>query len=87
MAAAVYRAADQLGLAIPEQVSVVGFNDEPRARVMQPPLTTVRQPLQAMAARAVELVQELRNGAVHHERIELPSELVVRGSTSTRPGA
>ena len=88
MAVAVYRAAEQLGLRIPEDVGVVGFNDDRWARSMQPPLSTIKQPLHAMAARAVELVHELRqHGVDRHERIELPSELVVRGSTSTRPPA
>ena len=86
MAASVYRSAEQLGLRIPEDVGVVGFNDDRWARSMHPPLSTIRQPLHEMAARAVELVHELRqDGIGGHERIELPSELVVRGSTSTRP--
>jgi len=63
-------------------VSVIGFNDEPRAVAANPPLTSVRQPLRAMAARAVELIHELRlHNDNRHERVELPSELIVRGST------
>lgn len=82
MALMVYRAAARLGRRIPEDVSVIGFNDEPRAATANPPLTSVRQPLRAMAARAVELVHELRlHKDDHHERVELPSELIVRGST------
>ena len=86
MAAAVYRAAEQLGLRIPRDVGVVGFNDDLGAQALRPKLTTVRQPLREMAARAVQLVHDLRQQSVdRYERIELPSELVVRGSTSTRP--
>jgi DNA-binding LacI/PurR family transcriptional regulator len=85
MAFTVYRAAARLGRRIPEDVSVIGFNDEPRAAAAQPPLTSVRQPLRAMAARAVELVHELRlHKDNRHERVELPCELIVRGSTLRR---
>jgi LacI family transcriptional regulator len=86
IALAVLRAAERLGLAVPEQLSVVGFDDEPRAAGATPPLTTVRQPIQAMAARAVELVRDLRARKLDHfERVELPTRLVVR--ESTRPAA
>ncbi|BDZ65083.1 LacI family DNA-binding transcriptional regulator [Agromyces mangrovi Wang et al. 2018] len=85
MALAVYRAAARAGKRIPEDLSVVGFNDEPRAASSRPPLTSVHQPLRDMAARAIELVPELRrhDDAVH-DRIELPCTLVVRGSTRPR---
>ncbi|MBB1511096.1 LacI family DNA-binding transcriptional regulator [Tessaracoccus sp. MC1627] len=82
MALAVYTGAGQLGLRIPEDVLVVGFNDEPRAASASPPLTSVRQPLEQIAGRAVELVHELRG---HSEdkvaRVELPTTLIVRAST------
>jgi DNA-binding LacI/PurR family transcriptional regulator len=82
MALAVYRAANQAGRRIPDDVGVVGFNDEPRAARAQPPLTSVRQPLRAMAGRAVELVAGLRgHQRPTYERIELPSELIIRAST------
>jgi len=83
-----YGAAAQLGRSIPDDIGVVGFNDEPRAAHAKPPLTSVRQPLRAMAARAVELVAELRRHEdASFERIELPSELIVRGSTRSRAPA
>lgn len=82
MAISVYRAAKILGRSIPHDISVIGFNDEPRAARLSPPLSTVRQPLQDMAGKAVELVSEWKNRVgTHHERIELPSELILRGST------
>lgn len=82
MAFAVYRAARHLGRRIPEDIRVVGFNDEPRAATADPPLTSVQQPLREMAARAVELVRDLRHrDADHFERVELPAALVARGST------
>lgn len=82
MALSVYRAAAQLRRRIPEDISVVGFNDEPRAAAAHPSLTSVRQPLRAMAARAVEIVAALRNRDDElFERSELPCELIVRSST------
>jgi LacI family transcriptional regulator len=87
MALAVYRAAARAQRRIPDDVSVVGFNDEPRAAAVHPPLTSIRQPLREMAARAVELVLELRrHDEPVHERIELPCTLTVRGSTRPRKG-
>ncbi len=82
MAFAVYRAAVRLGRRIPEDIRVVGFNDEPRAAAATPSLTSVRQPLREMAGQAVELVKELRlHDDDHFERVELPSTLVVRESS------
>ncbi|MEU1972711.1 LacI family DNA-binding transcriptional regulator [Microbacterium sp. NPDC019599] len=87
MAFTVYRAAAQLGRSIPDDIGVIGFNDEPRAAHAAPPLTSVRQPLRAMAARAVEIVAELRRHEDDtFERVELPSELIIRGSTRVTPG-
>lgn len=76
-ATGVYVAAKELGRAIPDDVAVVGFDDRPFARRMSPPLTTVRQPIRDMAARAVELLLDPHARAT---RIELPTELIVRRS-------
>lgn len=82
MALAVYRAAHAARRRIPADVGVVGFNDEARAAGASPALTSVRQPLSDMAARAVRLVSELReHGAEARGRLELPTELIVRAST------
>lgn len=90
MAAGIYRAARHLGLKIPDDLSVVGFDDTPLASTLVPPLTTVRQPIREMASRAVEFIHELRHGTASvGERIELPTELIVRRSTvaSARTGS
>ena len=79
----VYEEARQAGLRIPEDLSVVGFDDLPFAEWAGPPLTTVRQPLRQMGAVAAEMV--LAQAAGHrpeHDRVELPTTLVVRGSTA-----
>ncbi|MFF7383490.1 substrate-binding domain-containing protein [Streptomyces griseoluteus] len=79
-----YEAARELGLRVPEDVSVVGFDDLPVARWVGPPLTTVRQPLTEMAEAAARLVLELGRGERERSatRLELATSLVVRSSTA-----
>lgn len=75
-------AAHALGIAIPRDLSIVGFDEIPIADYLQPPLTTLRRPLAQMGARAVQLLLELiEGGSVESEMLATPSELVVRGST------
>jgi LacI family transcriptional regulator len=79
----VYQAAREARLHIPEELSVVGFDDLPVAQWVGPPLTTIRQPLFQMAARAAELVLGMAKGEdPTQERIELATDLVVRESTA-----
>jgi DNA-binding LacI/PurR family transcriptional regulator len=73
----VYEAARQLGVEIPSQLSVIGFDDLPMARWIGPPLTTIRQPLTEMAATAARLVL----GQGGEQRVELATTLVRRQST------
>jgi LacI family transcriptional regulator, galactose operon repressor len=76
-------AASSLGISIPQDVSIVGFDDIPVAEFLVPPLTTLRRPLAPMGARAVQLLLELIEGrSVTSEMLEGPGELVVRGSTA-----
>jgi LacI family transcriptional regulator len=79
----VYQAARELRLHIPEDVSVVGFDDLPVARWVGPPLTTIRQPLVEMAVTAAELALSMARGEKPVQpRVELSTELVVRESTA-----
>ncbi|WP_066948839.1 LacI family DNA-binding transcriptional regulator [Microtetraspora fusca] len=79
----VFEAARQRGLRVPEDLSVVGFDDLPLARSAWPPLTTVRQPLQEMAALAARMVLSIGRGEVPEpRRMELATDLVVRESTA-----
>jgi len=79
----VYQVARELRLHIPEDLSVVGFDDLPVARWVGPPLTTVRQPLVDMAETASELVLAMARGEPPAQsRVELSTELVVRESTA-----
>jgi LacI family transcriptional regulator len=83
----VIEAARARGLRIPEDLSVVGFDDTPVARLAAPPLTTVRQPLREMGAVAVRTALRLAAGeGVDSHHVELATELVVRQSTA-RPAA
>lgn len=78
-----------LGLRVPDDLSVVGFDDTSLARMASPPLTTVRQPLREMGGAALRTALRLAKGEKaesHH--IELATELVVRASTAPpRAGA
>ncbi|GAA4174343.1 LacI family DNA-binding transcriptional regulator [Gryllotalpicola koreensis] len=79
----VYEAARAKGVVIPDELSVVGFDDLPVAAWVGPPLTTVRQPTADMAEQATRLALRLRGAATHdHLRIDLATQLVVRGSTA-----
>ncbi|HEY3414984.1 MAG TPA: GntR family transcriptional regulator [Armatimonadota bacterium] len=74
------------GLSIPDDVSVVGFDDKFSAAFLHPPLTTVAQPLDAMGRRAVERLEEAVRGGTPDSPIErLPTRLVVRRSTAAPP--
>ena len=87
MALGVYQAARAERLHIPDDLSVVGFDDLPVAGWVGPPLTTVRQPLAEMAVTAARLVLALAGGEEPPQtRVELATDLVVRESTA-RPRA
>ncbi|GAB6859300.1 LacI family DNA-binding transcriptional regulator [Microbacterium xylanilyticum] len=76
------RVAVERGLRVPEDLSVVGFDDVPEATAHTPQLTTVRQPLAAMGAEAVRLLLATLEGGTH-EQVRMPAELIVRGSTAS----
>jgi DNA-binding LacI/PurR family transcriptional regulator len=90
LAHGVVRAAEQLGLDVPGDLSVVGFDDSPLARRLRPQLTTVHQDV---AEKGRLAAAELRSAMEHHgagalqhtRRVVLPTELVVRDSTAPPP--
>ncbi|MBO0510871.1 LacI family DNA-binding transcriptional regulator [Streptomyces beijiangensis] len=83
MALGVVRAARDRGLDVPGDVSVVGFDDSQLIAFTDPPLTTVRQPVQAMATAAVgALLEEIGGNPVQRTEFVFQPELVVRGSTA-----
>ncbi|MBU0775262.1 MAG: substrate-binding domain-containing protein, partial [Alphaproteobacteria bacterium] len=80
MALGAMAAARQIGLDIPRDIAIAGFDDSPGSRTMYPPLTTVRQPIPGMARNAISVLLG------HADALEeLVPELIIRGST--QPGA
>ena len=72
------RAARRRGLAVPDQLSVVGYDDTPEALRAEPPLTTIRQSLRDQGQRCAELAAAGADGPVEPQ----PWELIIRGSTA-----
>ncbi|WP_345522515.1 LacI family DNA-binding transcriptional regulator [Nocardioides conyzicola] len=81
MALGLLRALNEAGRSVPDDVSVVGFDDIPEAAYLIPPLTTVRQDFTAVGHRAIEIIQAALAGEPAPERLISP-ELVVRASSS-----
>ena len=83
MASGVLVAAHQMGIRVPEDLSVAGFDDIPLARQVWPPLTTVRQPIRKMAELATNLlIRILRGEGLGAHIYEIPTELIIRESIS-----
>jgi DNA-binding LacI/PurR family transcriptional regulator len=80
------RAARRAGLTVPGDVSVVGYDDSALLNCTDPPLTTVRQPIEPMGMSAVALlVNQMETVTAHPEELLFEPELVVRGSTGPAP--
>ncbi|HJY65509.1 MAG TPA: substrate-binding domain-containing protein, partial [Streptosporangiaceae bacterium] len=76
------RAVRRAGLSVPGDVSVVGYDDSAFMNCTDPPLTTVRQPIESMGKAAVALLaNQMENVSVYPEELLFEPELVVRGST------
>lgn len=86
MAAGVLTAARMMGIAVPDELSIAGFGDEPLAAQMWPRLSTIRQPLHAMAQQAATLLmRQLRGETADHLQQPprlIESTLVLRQSTA-----
>ena len=81
MAMGVYEAVRKAGRRVPDDVSVIGFDDLPEAQWASPPLTTVRQPLAQMGRMAAQVALRMVDGeTVESPRVELATELVLRES-------
>jgi LacI family transcriptional regulator len=82
----VLEVAHEMGIRVPEELSVVGFDDVPEAAGTTPQLTTVAQPLHDMGAQALRMVVEmLRRGEPEQQYVHLPAHLVIRQSTGPAP--
>ena len=83
MALGVMDAARAHGLRIPEDLSLVGFDDIPMAAITHPGLTTVRQPLEEIGRIATEiLLRAIKNPEDPPEVVVVPTELIIRGTTA-----
>lgn len=81
MAFGAARAIREAGLSIPGDVALVGFDDLPVSSAMNPPLTTVRQPIEKLGYLATEVLIDIVDGKVQQpQRLVLPTELVIRQS-------
>ncbi|HEY0068466.1 MAG TPA: LacI family DNA-binding transcriptional regulator [Chloroflexia bacterium] len=82
MAVGALRALREAGLRVPEDIAIAGFDDIPFAARTDPPLTTVRQPIQRMGALAAEtLIDMISHPQPQPRRIILPTELAIRESS------
>ena len=83
MAAGVTMAVLRRNLVVPDDISIAGFDDSPISTMIWPPLTTIRQPIQAISQRAISLlINDLREIENEDSNPTLPFELIVRGSTA-----
>jgi DNA-binding LacI/PurR family transcriptional regulator len=79
-----YRAVNELKLSIPRDISISGMDNLKIAKILNPPLTTVAQPVESMGRIATELlIKNIKNGNIGvHQKIILPTELIIRSSTA-----
>ena len=81
----VIRGLHDAGRRVPEDVSVVGFDDTPESGYFLPPLTTIRQDIGEVGRRSVELLLSLADGDPLEPHVTVPAEFVVRASTGPPP--
>jgi LacI family transcriptional regulator len=79
--------AAELGLRVPEDLSVIGFDDVPEAAAATPQLTTMAQPLGDMGAQALRILLSHLGGDHTLQHVHLPAELIVRASTAPPPAS
>jgi LacI family transcriptional regulator len=83
MAFAALHVASRFGLRVPNDISIISFEDTPGVRFSVPPLTAVRQPTAAMIAKACEKLISLSKGENAYGSFQLPFDLVIRESTGS----
>ena len=81
MATGALHATHEAGLAVPDDLAVVGFDDVPLASFVNPPLTTIRQPIYELGTIAVKLlIEQLTQPAPTPLQTRIPTQLIVRQS-------
>jgi LacI family transcriptional regulator len=81
----VIHALAQRGIRVPQDVAITGFDDVPVARHLHPPLTTIRQPMQELGAKAFDILYSRISAGGGKADTVLPVELVVRESCGCAP--
>lgn len=82
MALGVMNTIQQRGLRVGDDIAVAGFDDIPAAQTADPPLTTIRQPINGIGYQLVDmLIQLIRNEQIEHTQVLLKPELVIRASS------
>ncbi|MEM1505615.1 LacI family DNA-binding transcriptional regulator [Domibacillus sp. 8LH] len=80
--------AHELNLNVPDEVSIIGFDDTVLSTICEPPLTTVAQPIEEMGEKAVELlIEEIEKNKASKQRVMLSPKLIVRKSTAPKSNA
>jgi len=78
--------AEERGLRVPGDLSIVSFDDTPSMRHANPPVTAIVQPIAAVSARAVQLIiEQRRTGHAPVDPVVIPAEMVFRGTTGPVP--
>jgi LacI family transcriptional regulator len=84
MAAGALEAARHYAIAVPEELSIVGYDDIPLSSLLTPPLTTIKQNKDALGTIAMQLLlEEIHNQGHVHQQIQIQPTLVLRGSTQS----
>ena len=83
----VIRAFLDAGRRVPEDVSIVGFDDTPESAYFTPALTTIRQDFGEVGRRCVALLHDLMDGNEGNGHLVVPADLIVRESTAPPPDA
>lgn len=82
IAAGIMIEAKEQGLTIPKDLAIIGFDDQPIAEILDPKLTTIRQPVDQLGEKSIEvMIEMLENPEMEIKNYELPIELIVRQST------
>lgn len=86
VAAGMIMAAKALGKKVPDEIAIIGFDDQPIAKVVEPALTTIRQPIEDLGKTAMEVIIDLIaiKKEANHQEILLPYDLVIRDSTMSK---
>ena len=84
MAAGALEAARHCDISVPEELSIIGYDDIPLSSLLTPPLTTIKQNKDQLGAIAMQLLlEEIRDHDHIHQQVQIPPTLVIRGSTTS----